>query len=173
MRKLPFALIAASGVIISLISPPMGVNSGSDIPTMEDARNAFEEAAPHEILGNVAPLASHISRAEDVVATVSTDTASIDSNHGELTLVAPAPDAHSRVLPVLMDGGSALFAVVIEDSSASREYRFDIEAPEGTAANIQEDGSIAFSTPSGELVAGVAAPWHVIRTSKKFRRGSR
>ncbi|MFJ2543057.1 DUF2599 domain-containing protein [Microbacterium sp. NPDC087589] len=72
-----------------------------------------------------------------------------------------APDAapSADVVPVLMEEGSALFAIVIDDKHAPSQYRFDFDVPDGASATVQEDGSVAFLAADGAFVAGVAAPW--------------
>lgn len=159
MRTRPIAVAGITGLALSILISTPSFASGNEASPEDDARTTFEALAPEEVLSSVAPSTLHASTSTDAVATVADDTVSISSAVGAVTMTASEDSPYTTVVPVLMDEASALFAVVIDGPEAPEQYKFDFDVPHGAEATILEDGSIAFLTPDGSFVAGVATPW--------------
>lgn len=75
------------------------------------------------------------------------------------TIVYEAVDGGADVAVQVLDDASARIMTVIPDASASRKYTYDLAIPTDAVVTEGEDGSMLFTTPDGDWLGGVAAPW--------------
>ncbi|MCY7287822.1 MAG: DUF2599 domain-containing protein [Cryobacterium sp.] len=68
-------------------------------------------------------------------------------------------DNGSVIVPVEKTDGSVAVNIVIEDSNAPADYRFDLGLPTGATLNVQPTGAIVIVDSDGVFLGGVSAPW--------------
>ncbi|WP_460802739.1 DUF2599 domain-containing protein [Microbacterium sp. GXF6406] len=155
-RAIAGSLIAAVGLLAASVPAIANADDGF-LP--DDAMSAFHHAAPAHVASAVAPDSARSTRLDDVVATVADHSVTIQSESGTLSLVALEETSGVRYQPVLMDGGSALIAVVIDSPSADNVFDFQALTSDGSRAEILESGAVAFTGPDGSFSGGLATPW--------------
>lgn len=69
------------------------------------------------------------------------------------------PKSSVQVVTERVDALSARTLVVLNDSSAPTDYRFDVQAPAGSVLSPQADGGVNIVDAQGTVLGQVAAPW--------------
>lgn len=75
------------------------------------------------------------------------------------TVVYEAVDGGVDVAVQVMEDSSVRLLTVISDANAPREYTYDLGLPADVVVTEGGDGSMLFTTPDGDFLGGVAAPW--------------
>lgn len=149
------SLSMAAGLALTTIP---GVAIADDGPT-DGALSTFREVAPDHVANAVAREAALSTSLDDTTATVSEEAITIKSDAGTVSLVAPQETEGVEYQPVLMDGGSALIAIVIDSPAAGDEFEFKTLASDESQAKVLEDGSVLFTGSDGSFKGGLATPW--------------
>lgn len=153
------ALMGAAGSIaLGLAFLPPDPAFAHDPAEAGDVTSAFQAQAPAAIASAVVTDAD-ISVSENASAHVDRSAAHVSTPEGTVSL--GVTDAAESVLaePILMEGGSALIAIVISEPVIDTAFRMSLVLPEGATASLAPDGSILIEKDNGAFVAGVATPW--------------
>ncbi|WP_102509495.1 hypothetical protein [Sanguibacter massiliensis] len=75
------------------------------------------------------------------------------------TVVYESVDGGVDVAVQVMEDSSVRVMTVIPDANAPREYTYDLGLPADAVVTEGDDGSMLFTTPDGDFLGGVAAPW--------------
>lgn len=156
MKRRVIGSVCAVAVVGSLLMGASGAVA-QEVGADEEARAIFDALAPAEIAS--AAVDGTVSRSADAIATIADDAISVANENGKITLSAPEETGSTDTVPVLMADGSALFGLILRDKSAPDEYSFDFDAPAGTKANLEEDGSVRFEAADGSFIGGLSTPW--------------
>lgn len=149
------SLSMAAGLVMAAI-PGMAI---ADDGPSDEVMSAFRSAAPDYVANAVAPETALSTRLDDSTATVSEESITIESDAGSLSLVAPPETAGVQYQPVLMDGGSALIAIVIDSPASGDVFEFKTLASDDSHAKVLDDGSVLFTGSDGSFKGGLATPW--------------
>lgn len=150
------SLAAALAVGIVALGAVPATATGAD--EMSEAASTFQAQAPVEVATAIATEAT-VTTSDNATAQVDDSTAQITTPEGTISLGAAADTESVESEPILMEDGSALIAIVINEPTHETAFRMDIGMPDGAIGNLQEDGSIAILSADGDFVGGIAAPW--------------
>jgi hypothetical protein len=134
--------------------PAIAADSGE----ASDVITAFQAQAPEAIASAVVTDAD-VSVSDIASARVDQSAARVSTPAGTVSL--GVTDTNESVLsePILMEDGSALVAIVINEPVDDTAFRMPLGLPSDASASLEEDGSILIENTDGDFVAGIATPW--------------
>ena len=100
-----------------------------------------------------------VSKSENATATVDEDSAQLSTPEGTVSLEAATDTGAVASEPILMEDGSALIAIVINEPTKESSFRMDMGLPVAATASVEEDGSVLILGSDGSFIAGIATPW--------------
>ncbi|MDZ4044838.1 MAG: DUF2599 domain-containing protein [Rhodoglobus sp.] len=125
---------------------------------MSEVVAVFQAQAPNEIASAVV-MDSEVTVSDNATARVDSESAHVSTPEGTVSLGVTASTDSVLSEPILMEDGSALVAIVINEPVADTAFRMPLELPDAAAATLEDDGSVLIMNPEGEFIAGIARPW--------------
>ncbi len=146
------ASILISGLVLASAVPALAADADDDV---SEAVAVFQAQAPNEIASAVV-MDSEVTVSDNATARVDSESAHVSTPEGTVSLGVTASTDSVLSEPILMEDGSALVAIVINEPVADTAFRMPLELPDAAAATLEDDGSVLIMNPEGEFYRGIA-----------------